>query len=239
MNVLANYIAGEQEKASKIYESAVLAEANGQRIKNPQSVLDSIALLNLTSKDFENAVEAEREYLRLVSIAAEEEALREAMHQAGEEMQLVVEQCKSEIKAIEQRKKEASAKYDMARSDFQRANDASCRLANLNCISGKKLAWQLQNILQEQKEIGRKLTSVRERLKQARMDVNSLHNEYNRTKDIALHSRYHAIQANIRSLESEESKLIQQSEQLRDRYERVRITRGIDGAASGDEIDGL
>jgi predicted nucleic acid-binding Zn-ribbon protein len=208
-------------------------------VKDVQAVVDAIATLGLTAADYEKAIEVEREYLHLVSIAAEEEVLREKMHQAGDRHAATVEEIKQAMKALEARKKEAAGLYDAARRDLERANDASCRLAKLNCISGKKLAWQLQNILQEQKEIGRKLTSVRERLKQARMDVNSLHNEYNRTKDIALHSRYHAIQANIRSLESEESKLIQQSEDTRDSYERTRLTRGIDGAASGDEIDGL
>lgn len=239
MSSLVNYLATEKEKATKIYEAAVIAEASSKKIKDPQAVVDALATLGLTSADYEKAIEVEREYLHLVSIAEEEETLRDAMHQAGEKYAATVEEIKQATKDLEARKKEAAGLYDTARRDFERANDASCRITKMNSISGKKLAWQLQNILQEQKEIGKKLGQVREALQRARIDLNALYAEYERTKDQNCHTRYKIVVERIKDLSRQESELVQKSEETRDKYERTRLTRSIDGAASGDEIDGL
>ena len=241
MNALQSFLEAEKEKAVKVYETAVIAEASGKKLKDPASVIDALATLNRTSKDFENAVQAEKEYFYLVSIAAEEESLRAAMHQAGETYATVVEECKAAVKEIEQRKKEASASYDAARRLFERANEASCKLAKLNSIQGRALAWKLQNILEEQKEVGRKLNQVRDSLRQYRIDDNSMQTEYNRTKDDSLHRRYQELQSRIKGLEIEESKLVKQSEAIQQRYEHTRLTRGVgeDDTSGGNQDSDL
>lgn len=239
MNTLASYIAGEQQKARQTYENAIVAEANGQRIKNPQALLDALAILNLTSRDFENAVEVEREYSRLASIADEEESLRAAMHAAGEEYSRVVEECKSAMKEIEERKRQVSARYDLARSDFQRANDASIRLSKLNSIQGRLLQSKLDAIMAEQKEVGRKLNQVRDSLRQNRMNVNSFRAEWDRTQEQRVHDMFTETQQRIRDLESEEAKLVKQSEAIQQRYEHTRLTRGVgEDDTSGGNQDG-
>lgn len=239
MSSIATFLSIEKEKARKVFEHSVLAEAAGKKLRDPQATIDALATLELNASDFEQAVQIEKTYLDLLAVANEEDLLRKAMHLVAQEREQEFFDIKQAEKELVERRRRIDAKYETARADFQRAHDASCRLLKIDSIQGRILQKMLASIQDEQRECGRRLTIVREKMQRARIDVNSLHAEFNRTQDPALHARYHSIQEGIKLLELEESKLIKQSEQLRDRYERVRITRGIDGAASGDGADDL
>lgn len=239
MSSIATFLSSEKEKAQRVYESAILAEASGKKVKDVQSVVDAIATLGLTAADYERAIQNEIEYLRLASVAGEEESLRSAMKEAGDKYASTVERIKMQMKDLESQKKEVAGLYDAARRDYERAHDASCRLAKVTSIQGRMLQGKLDAITSEQKECGRKLNQVREQMQRARIDCNSLQAEFNRTQDQDCHRRYAELQSRIKELSGQESELIKKSEEIRDRYERVRITRGIDEAASGDGTDDL